>query len=357
MNHARPTIETQHTRSAIDEILEGHETASEKERRWNVLKDQADSAFQSGLLPKHINTVNAARAIAMLGEELGLRPMTAFRVVFYFDGKFALSSELMHALAQRTYPGFKIDYVQSNDNGCWLLASHDGCAPQKFFFTFEMVVAAKLDKKDNWQKYPAAMARARAVAAAVRAIAPRACLGFLAEEEARDGIPFDDVASPEMTAAADAATKKGAAGLAAELKAKANGGTKLADAPPPPPKEPKLADRKEPPPGFDTGKPAGFGDDKKGPPVDAKPANDAPPPEKAPKPPTKKELQEASDAMEAVMLGEIGTLKSLDELGFWMETYAERCDRLNDGAKSRVQAMAEGLRGKLRAAAAAEPGQ
>lgn len=228
--------------SVLDEIIDASTAA------WSSLKERADAAYESGYLPNHVKSRAAARAIAMAGEELGIAPMTSYRVIYYFDGKIALAASLMQALAYKRVPGFKIDFLKTTEAGCWLMAWRPGMAePAKICFTLENAVTADLgywetskdglrrwtSKKDNWRKYPQAMCLARAVAAAVRAVAPEAVLGILSREEVDDGdgVPWSEIypgeeaakseATPAVGAPAHAPTMnppKGAEALKAELR-------------------------------------------------------------------------------------------------------------------------------------------
>lgn len=173
--------------AAIEQIL-----AATEERKINSVIEQARIGFKSKYLPKYITTEDQAIAIALAGSELGIPPMTAFRAIYFFDGRVVLSSALLVALAHKRVEGFRLDIVKSTEAGCWVEAMRPNMTmPAKFYFTLEDATRAGLTGKDNWKKYPAAMCIARASAMAVRAIAPEAGLGMLTQEEKDDGVRYE----------------------------------------------------------------------------------------------------------------------------------------------------------------------
>lgn len=154
------------------------------EAEWNIIKDQATTLVKSGLLPTAINTPEKAIAIALKGRELGIPMMQAFAHVFIIDGKPTISSELMLNLIYKNCPGGVIDFVLSNAEVCEIEVKRPGRKPTTWSFTIEDARQAGLLNKANWQKYPAAMLRARVVAIAARAVFPDSVMGcgHLAEE-------------------------------------------------------------------------------------------------------------------------------------------------------------------------------
>lgn len=250
-------LEAVQTPNAIDEVM-----AETEVRRWAAQKEQAEAAFRSGYLPNHVRSLEAARAIVMAGAELGLPAMTSFRVIYFFDGKIALAASLMQALAYKRVPGFRLDILKTSEAGAWIAAMRPGMTePAKVCFTMEDAQRAQLLNKDNWKKYPKAMCLARAIAMAVRAVAPEAVLGVLATEEV-DGppIPWDRVypeheqqqalQAPEQAPQQPAQSQGTASALKEQLRGKAGNGNGGAKATPP------KRDPAAPPPGFDQPAPA-----------------------------------------------------------------------------------------------------
>lgn len=150
---------------------------------WATLKEQAKIALASRYLPKAITTPEQAITIALAGRELGLPPLTAFRSIFLVEGKPVLAADLMHALVYKRVPGGSLDILRTDSNVCEVEACRPGGKPCKISFTIEDAKAAGLTGKDNWRKYPAAMLRARAIAAACRAVFPDVFIGVYTPEE------------------------------------------------------------------------------------------------------------------------------------------------------------------------------
>lgn len=180
-------------------------------RSWEALKEQSKIALASRYLPKSIQTTEQAITIAMAGRELGLPPMTSFRLIHLIEGKPTMAAELLLALAYKRVPGFRLDVLKTTNEGCavsyWRPGMDQPSPP--FVFTMQDATRAGLTGKSNWKNYPAAMCRARAVAAALRVGAADATLGMLSTEEAIDGVvesstPYTDEAPQAAPAAAPA---------------------------------------------------------------------------------------------------------------------------------------------------------
>src|SRR4051812_826560 len=65
---------------------------------WNTFKEQAGFFIKSGLLPKSVQTIEAALTIMVTGYELGIGPMQALRLISVVQGKPVCAAELMAAL-------------------------------------------------------------------------------------------------------------------------------------------------------------------------------------------------------------------------------------------------------------------
>lgn len=123
-------------------------------------------------------------AITMVGQELGLLPMQAIRGIHIIEGKPSMSADLLAALVSRS-PGCEHLYLkESTGKSATYVAKRRGTPGETVMsFTIEQAKAAGLLGKGNWQKYPDAMLRARAVAAICRAVFPDVCFGIYAEDE------------------------------------------------------------------------------------------------------------------------------------------------------------------------------
>lgn len=165
--------------TALDQVMLQTEI---DRRRMDLAKDVAKTASKSGFYGD-LRTEDAALAKILAGAELGIPAMAALRVVYFFDGKITLASQAMLALARQRAEGFVLEYVRSDDKACVVRCGARAVAPTEFSFTIEEAQRAGLTRKDNWTKYPGAMLRARAVAAAIRAVCPEVILGVMATEE------------------------------------------------------------------------------------------------------------------------------------------------------------------------------
>lgn len=172
-------------------------------RSWEALKEQSKIALASRYLPKSIQTTEQAITIAMAGRELGLPPMTSFRLIHLIEGKPTMAAELLLALAYKKIPGFRLDVLKTTNEGCavsyWRPGMDQPSPP--FVFTVQDANRAGLTGKNNWKNFPAAMCRARAIASALRVGAADATLGMSSTEEIVDGdiessTPYVDAPAP-----------------------------------------------------------------------------------------------------------------------------------------------------------------
>lgn len=125
---------------------------------------------KAGLAPKHIKNPADAVLIMLTGAELGLGPMASLRGMHCIEGKVTLSSEMMLSIVASH--GVRFAWRKSDATCATIELKRDGWEPHVASFTLDEAKAAKLTGKDNWQKYPAAMLRARAASAACRAYCP-----------------------------------------------------------------------------------------------------------------------------------------------------------------------------------------
>ena len=134
----------------------------------------------SQLLPVALRNKPAdVLAIVMTGRELGLEPMQSIRGIHIIEGKASLSSDLMGALVKRSSACEYLAIAESTDTVATYKTKRKGePEPTVMSFTIEQARQAGCLSKANWTKYPAAMLRARALAAICRAVYPDICLGL-----------------------------------------------------------------------------------------------------------------------------------------------------------------------------------
>jgi len=152
-------------------------------------------AQANGIVPRaYQNNPAAVAAIIMTGFELGIAPMTAMRELHLIEGKVSLSATLMLTLARRA--GIKTRWLKTDNTVATIGVTVPGQPEQTLTFSMEDAKAAGLWGKGNWSKHPAAMLRARATSAAIRAFCPEAIGGSVYESESgelTDGAPPEPV--------------------------------------------------------------------------------------------------------------------------------------------------------------------
>lgn len=159
---------------------------------WQTMLSMADHLVQSGMLPKHITTPAAAVAIIQRGRELGIPPMYALNNIVYIQGKATTNSELMLALIYRDHGDGAVVFARTDNTACEIHYRRRGWpTPQRFVFSIEDAKQAGLMSNQTWQKYPAAMLRARAISAVARMAFPDTIGGMYTPEELGANVELD----------------------------------------------------------------------------------------------------------------------------------------------------------------------
>lgn len=148
-------------------------------KSYQIYKEQIKHFVASGLLPNHVNTPQKALAIAQMGKELGLEPMTAFSSIYVVNGKPSLSAELMQALIYKKIPNAEIIFLEISNSACKIKARRSANVPYtEIAFTIDDAKSAGLANGGTWQKYPRALLRSRAVSEMARTLFPDCLAGF-----------------------------------------------------------------------------------------------------------------------------------------------------------------------------------
>ena len=141
----------------------------------------------SRLLPRAIQTPEAAFAVIATGRELGLSAMQALRSIHIVEGKPTLSADLMVALVKRSPEcGFFRLVETTAERATYETQRRGDPSPTRLSFTIEEARSAGAGSKDNWRKFPAAMLRARASSGLARAVYPDLVLGVYDPDELSD---------------------------------------------------------------------------------------------------------------------------------------------------------------------------
>jgi hypothetical protein len=117
------------------------------------------------------------------GKELGIAPMYAMSNIAVIQGKPTANSELMLALIYRDHGDDAVVFEESTAERCTVSFKRRN-AQRRGQFTFTMQEARTAGLTGgNWQKYPAAMLRARCVSAVARMGFPDSVGGMYTPEE------------------------------------------------------------------------------------------------------------------------------------------------------------------------------
>lgn len=157
---------------------------------WRAQMDLCQQLAKSGLIPRALVGKPAdILVILMAGRELGIGPMLALRSINVIEGKPAISADLASALILKSAVCESFRPTESTDKKCVYEAKRKGQAAVTTSFTIEDASRAKLLGKDNWQKFPAAMLRARCALAAGRAVFPDIIAGIYEIDELQKESP------------------------------------------------------------------------------------------------------------------------------------------------------------------------
>jgi hypothetical protein len=161
--------------------------------QWQLLRDQAEIFIKSGLLPSHIKSPEQAVVIMLKGRELGLPPMYALSTIGVINGKPVVAAEVMASLVYRHHGDEALRIVQSDERVCRVeYRRHGWREPQTYAFSIEDAMRAGLLGSQVWQKYPAAMLRARCISAVARMAFPDVISGVYTPEELGGAVKVED---------------------------------------------------------------------------------------------------------------------------------------------------------------------
>lgn len=176
------------------------ETAPAKLGNFSNIEEMvkwADTIIESGLLPDSISEPEQVITIVQHGKELGLTPHIALNNLHVIAGRPVISSSMLGALLKRRGVEWiiKEDFVDIGDENnrttytfFWKSPNTGRIMETDFSITWRQMEIAGYTTKQNWEKYPKEMMRARCIAYAVRAIFPEVLMGMYTDME------FNDVA-------------------------------------------------------------------------------------------------------------------------------------------------------------------
>jgi hypothetical protein len=128
----------------------------------------AKMLLKSGLLPQSLRSPEAALFVILTGRDLGLSPVQSLRSIHVIQGKIEVAADAQLGLFHRS--GGKSHWkALTNEQAVLELHAPWLTEPHVESFTLEDAKRAKLGG-DNWQKYPKAMLRSRAITAGLKSI-------------------------------------------------------------------------------------------------------------------------------------------------------------------------------------------
>lgn len=158
---------------------------------YPALMALAKELVTTGFLPVAIKTPAQAVAIILTGRELGLPAMQSLRSICIIQGKPELSADLQLSIFHRDGGRSKWVALDATKAALWL--RHPNGDEHTETFTIEDAKRAGLAGGVNWQKYPKAMLRSRAITAGLKSIGFEPLTGTYAPGE----IGGPEIVSPE----------------------------------------------------------------------------------------------------------------------------------------------------------------
>lgn len=129
--------------------------------------------------------------LLLMAQAEGKHPMAAMQEYDIVKGRPALKSSAVFGRFRKA--GGKLQWIETSDTVAKCHAEIDGCSVD-IEWTIERARKIGLVRNGSgWEKYPAAMLRARAQVEAVRALAPEVLSGLYCAEEVAS---FDDTPTP-----------------------------------------------------------------------------------------------------------------------------------------------------------------
>lgn len=131
------------------------------------------------------------------GQALGIAPIQAMNQINVIKGKPALSADLIAALVRRAGHRLRVEGDDTYAQVTIIRADDPDYIPKPIRWDMERAKRAGLLGNPSWQKYPAAMLRARAISEAARTWANDALYGFIYTTEELDSNWLPD-SDPDM---------------------------------------------------------------------------------------------------------------------------------------------------------------
>ena len=154
----------------------------------------AAAIAKSGLFG--MKTPEQALALMLIAQAEGMHPAIAARDYHVIQGRPALKADAL--LARFQTAGGKVEWHEYTDAKVEATFSHPQGGSVRIDWDMARAKAAGLTGKDNWQKYPRQMLRARVISEGIRTVYPGCSVGIYTVEEVQDMAP--DKAEPVQEA-------------------------------------------------------------------------------------------------------------------------------------------------------------
>jgi hypothetical protein len=158
---------------------------------WDVLRHQAKTLVDSGLMPPAVNTWQKATVLIMYGKELGMGPMEAIQSIDVIQGKPTQKPQSMKARVHQKLPGAIFRPVKLTDDEAVFEAARPGDPPVQISFTAKDAEQLGYLSKDNWKKQRSVMLQWRCIAKVARLVFPD-CLSGISYTPEELGAEVDD---------------------------------------------------------------------------------------------------------------------------------------------------------------------
>ena len=161
---------------------------------WDVMQEMAKRVSASGLFKGM--TEPAILTLMLLAESEGLHPMKALMRYHIVEGRPTMRADTIQAEFQQA--GGKLRWIKSTADECTAEFSHPtyGKHPFTIHLTLQEFIDSgvalywdknqKQQMQPGWRRFPAAMLRARALTAGIRAVLPGVIMGIYSPEELDD---------------------------------------------------------------------------------------------------------------------------------------------------------------------------
>lgn len=168
-----------------------------QQESFSSLMSLAKELCTTGFLPVAVKTPAQAVAIILTGRELGLGPMQALRSICIIQGKPELAADLQLSIFHRD--GGRSKWLALTESKAALWLRHPNGDEHTETFTMDDARRAGLANGQNWQKYPKAMLRSRAITAGLKSIGFEPLSGTYAPGE----VGGPEIVPPEPEAVPD----------------------------------------------------------------------------------------------------------------------------------------------------------